>query len=167
MEAQITSLTNSINSNGATGDGNFSSSNHDALQKSIDAAKHSLKLLVILLTMTIIRPTVMLLTVVTASDAYRLLLIRLRGHMIRRVPRKTLKQLQQKKQLKQRELLITKQIIHIGLAEVVIQMMLQIKWLHGILKENHTQLLPQHGKTRKIKHIFTSMYLTMKRKQLK
>lgn len=43
MEAQITSLTNSINSNGATGDGNFSSSNHDALQKSIDAAKAQLK----------------------------------------------------------------------------------------------------------------------------
>ena len=43
MEAQITSLTNSINSNGATGDGNFSSSNHDALQKSIDAAKTQLK----------------------------------------------------------------------------------------------------------------------------
>ena len=129
--------------------------------------KHSLKLLVILLTMTIIRPTVMLLTVVIASDAYRLLLIRLRGHMIRRVPRTTLKQLQQTKQLQQRELLITKQIIHIGLAEVVIQMMLQIKWLHGILKENHTQLLPQHGKTRKIKHILTNMYLTMKRKQLK
>lgn len=43
MEAQITSLTNSINSNGATGDGNFSSSNHEALQKSIDAAKAQLK----------------------------------------------------------------------------------------------------------------------------
>ena len=43
MEAQITSLTDSINTNGATGDGNFSSANHKALQVSIDSARSQLK----------------------------------------------------------------------------------------------------------------------------
>ena len=43
MEAQITSLTSSISTNGATGDGNFSSANHKALQASIDSARSQLK----------------------------------------------------------------------------------------------------------------------------
>lgn len=167
MEAQITSLTNSINSNGATGDGNFSSSNHDALQKSIDAAKAQLKTFSDFVNDDNNKTNGDVVDSSNCIGRLQALIDKAQEHMIHKVSRKTLKQLQQKKKLRRRELLIIKQSIHTGLAEAVIQMMLQIKQLHGILKANHIQLLQQHGKTRKIKHILTSMYLTMKRKQLK
>ena len=121
MEAQITSLTNSINSNGATGDGNFSSSNHDALQKSIDAAKAQLKTFSDFVNDDNNKTNGDVVDSSNCIGVYRPLLIRLRERMIHRASRKTLKQLQRKKQLKRRELLIIKQIIHTGLAEVAIR----------------------------------------------
>ena len=166
MEAQITSLTNSINSNGATGDGNFSSSNHDALQKSIDAAKAQLKTFSDFVNDDNNKTNGDVVDSSNCIGRLQALIDKAQGAYDTQSKQKDSETVAAEKAAEAKRIADYKANHPSGLAEVAIQMMLQIKQLHGILKENHIQLFLRNGKIRINNFIIINMYLIIKLEML-